>query len=174
MTDDFKTAQSPHRNLDSRLEAAAREGELQADLVAAYLNDAGFVPDSSRRDKAATPSCLERVNRFLLELGASLRTRQLHESKLTMMLPVSLPSPDRALRMAGEAAEPGAKLDLTVTLLHLTQNFLLPTARPRLGIDVVLPHVEDDCRDPDDLIDRFVNFLWKHRKIVDEENGNEN
>lgn len=149
--------------VEEQIAAMKREGELRADMVAAFLKSNGYKPCRSNEDQTpASPEQQQRVKTFLLELGAALRIRSFHAKKITANIPITLPSTDEAMRQAAVAATAGAELKLTPAVFWATSRYLVAQARPMLDADVVMANHPGPS---DDFLDRFASFLWERRGL---------
>jgi hypothetical protein len=179
----------PHRALDQfppeLIRYAAEEAERDATDMAAFLAEAGVVPEPGRPIGVAPG--------ILLDLGAVARLRRWEAAGITVHREAGLPTARAALHRVigmllarfvdlatpgtdgnfvrdvsrlverlrasgGDQAATAVAGDLHRAVARLTLTRFAWAARPELGADVVL-----DVRDDDALVETLAQFLWTHR-----------
>lgn len=139
------------------VEAAAREAARDAENIALFLRELGFVP-SADRPVRLPPA-------FLLHLGAALRLLVWESGGLRVHQDSGLPSAEQAIIAAfglldgASEAEAQHPVELARKVVALFADRLAWLGRRDLDADVVL----DDHVDEDALVDALAELLWDAR-----------
>lgn len=157
---DRRDLNAPSRSFHPELaEAVAREAARDAENVAVFLRDLGFVPTVDRPVRLPPA--------FLLHLGAALRLWAWESSGLQVHLNSGLPRAEGAIvdafgSLAHELkAEGPHPAELSRKVLALFAGRLAWHGRRDLDADVVL----DDHDDDDTLLNALAELLWDARHV---------
>ncbi len=146
--------------LEELSEAVAREATRDAENVAVFLRELGFVPSADRPVRLPP--------RFLLHLGAALRLLVWESVGLRVHQDSGLPRAEQAIIDAFGLLEGPAvagtehPVELPRSVVALFVDRFAWHGRRDLDSDVVL----DDHVDEDDLVDALAELLWDARHVA--------